>query len=162
RLGMYVSSWPDMAVEQYRALEQDVQTSNTTQAARGVVILRSVLVRVPAFREGLAEIRTPSELIAEPFNRFLKLTQPTSRPSPADESLTFAREPIAACAAAPATAVVAFSSDATDPPAVYSADGRGVRRVDASGAAVTFPSGWSGPSASGLLARRWRRCCEMD
>jgi FG-GAP-like repeat len=162
RLGMYVSSWPDMAVEQYRALEQDVQTSNTTQAARGVVVLRNVLVRLPAFREGLAEIRTPSELIAEPFNRFLKLAQPTSRPSPADESLTFSREPVGPDVATPATAVVAFSSDATDPPAVYSVDGRGVRRVDASGAAVTFPPGWSGPSASGLLALDWSRDFKMD
>jgi tetratricopeptide (TPR) repeat protein len=162
RLGMYVNSWPDVAVEQYRALERDVQASNTTQAARGVIVLRNVLVRLPAFRDGLAEIRTPSELIAEPFNRFLKLAQPTSRPSPADESLTFTRETIGPDADTPATAVVAFSSDATDPPAVYSADGRGVRRVDASGAAVTFPSGWSGPSASGLLALDWSRDFRMD
>src|SRR5262245_10839432 len=162
RLAKYVGGWPDVAVEQYRGLERDVQASNTTQAARGVVVLRNVLVRLPAFREGLAEIRTPSELIAEPFGRFLKLAQPASRPSPADESLTFSREPIGPDAATPATAIVAFSPDATDPPAVYSADGRGVRRADGSGVAVAFPSGWSGPSASGLLALDWSRDFKMD
>ena len=37
------------------------------------------------FRESLAAVRTPTELIAEPFERFLKLPSPSPNPSPRDE-----------------------------------------------------------------------------
>ena len=41
----------------------------------------NVLARVPAYGESLAAVRTPTELIAEPFERFLVLEQPAATPS---------------------------------------------------------------------------------
>jgi hypothetical protein len=51
---------------------------------------------VPAFSESLMAVRTPAELIAEPFDRFLVLASPPSTPSVPDTSLTFTAEPIGA------------------------------------------------------------------
>ena len=47
--------------------------------------------RATSFRESLAVVRTPTELIAEPFERFLRLPSPSPNPSPVDEGLTFTR-----------------------------------------------------------------------
>ena len=44
---------------------------NFPDAARDVAFLRNVLVASTVFRESLAAVRTPTELIAEPFERFL-------------------------------------------------------------------------------------------
>ena len=72
------------AVEQYRALQRAAAANDFAEAARAVAVLRNVLLRVPAFREDLLAIRTPAELIADPFDRFLSLPTTTSKPSPAD------------------------------------------------------------------------------
>ena len=86
RLNIVSAGWPAPAAEQYRALQQAVEARNFTDAARGVAFLRNVLVRVTTFRESLAVVRTPSELIFEPFERFLKLPSPSApNPSRADD-----------------------------------------------------------------------------
>ena len=89
------AAWPSQAAEQFRALQMAVAAGNLPDAARSVAFLRNVLVRVPAFRENLAAVRTPTELIADPFERFLKMPSPSSKPSPADAGLTFARADLA-------------------------------------------------------------------
>jgi len=86
------AGWPASAVEQYHGFQTAVAAKNYQDAARSVAFLRNVLVRVPAFRESLAAVRTPTELIAEPFETFLKLPSPSARPSPIDEGLTFTQE----------------------------------------------------------------------
>ena len=86
------SSWPAQAVEQFRALQAATSARNLQDAARSVAFLRNVLVRDVSFREGLTAVRTPTELIAEPFEQFLKMPSPSSRPSPIDNGLTFTRE----------------------------------------------------------------------
>ena len=96
RLSAASAGWPAPALEQYRGLQQAVEAGNFNDAARGVAFLRNVLVRVTVFRESLAEVRTPAELIAEPFERFLKLPTPSAQPSAADTALTFTREPLGA------------------------------------------------------------------
>ena len=88
------AGWPAAALEQYRGLKHAVEARNFTDAARAVAFLRNVLVRVTVFRESLAAVRTPSELIAEPFERFLKLPPPSANPSPADDGLAFSRAPL--------------------------------------------------------------------
>src|SRR5439155_14990529 len=99
------AAWPASAAEQFGGLRAAVSAKNYQDAARSVAFLRNVLVRVPAFRESLMAVRTPTELIADPFETFLKLPSPSAMPSPADEGLTFTREPIAASASIPAGAV---------------------------------------------------------
>src|SRR4029077_11324336 len=87
-----VDGWPAVAVEQYRALHRAATASDFPEGARSVAVLRNVLLRVSAFREDLLAIRTPPELIADPFDHFLILPASTSKPSPADLNLTFTQE----------------------------------------------------------------------
>jgi tetratricopeptide (TPR) repeat protein len=163
RLGTYRSSWPALAVEQYGVLERAARAGNFADAARAVVVLRNVLVRLPAFRESLLEIRTPAELIAEPFTRFLKLQPPSARPSPPDEALTFSREPLGAAAATRPMAMVAFSPNGTDAPVVFAADGRGVRRIDAPGSDLSLQGDRAAAGSwHGLLALDWSRDFKTD
>jgi len=56
---------------------------------RSLTLLRNVLTRVPAYTRALGELRTPPELIAEPFAAFLKMLPPTAMPSPPDSALAF-------------------------------------------------------------------------
>ena len=91
RLDGVSAGWPAPAQEQFRALRQAVDAGNSADAARSVAFLRNVLVRSTVFRESLALVRTPTELIAEPFDRFLRLAPPSPNPSPADQALTFTR-----------------------------------------------------------------------
>src|SRR5215470_17927816 len=83
------SGWPPAAVEQFRALQMAAAANNFQDAARSVAFLRNVLVRDVTFRESLMAVRTPTELIAEPFETFLKMVSPSSKPSPVDGGLTF-------------------------------------------------------------------------
>ncbi len=91
RLDAVSAGWPAPAQEQFRGLRQAVDAGNAADAARSVAFLRNVLVRATVFRESLALVRTPTELIAEPFERFLRLASPSPNPSPADQALTFTR-----------------------------------------------------------------------
>src|SRR4029077_1475781 len=93
-LNQYVAGWPSSAIEQYRALQAAAASRNFQDAARDVAFLRNVLVRTTVFRESLTAVRTPTELIAEPLERFLVLPSPSSKPSPIDDGLSFARQPI--------------------------------------------------------------------
>jgi tetratricopeptide (TPR) repeat protein len=99
------AGWPAPAVEQHRGLQAAVAARNFQDAARSVAFLRNVLVRVPAFRESLSAVRTPTELIAEPFKTFLKLPSPSATPSPVDDGLTFTREALTGKDPFPAGAV---------------------------------------------------------
>ena len=164
RLDTVSAGWPAPAAEQYRALQQAVEARNFTDAARGVAFLRNVLVRVTTFRESLAVVRTPSELIFEPFERFLKLPSPSPNPSPADDGLVFSRGPLPAASAAPAFAVLAVSLNGADAPVIVAADGREVRVAGAAGKTIPFPGGASAapPTANGVLALDWNRDFKMD
>ena len=65
-------------------------------AVRSAALLRNVLARVPAFTEGLGQIRTPAELVGQPLSRFVVLAPPSARPSPPDTALSFSAEPLRA------------------------------------------------------------------
>ena len=75
-------------------LQQAVAANDFATAQRTTAFLRNVLARVPAFREDLAAVRTPTELISEPIERFIALTPPPATPAAPDVTLTFALEPI--------------------------------------------------------------------
>lgn len=94
RLEPPASGWPAASVEQYRALQQAAAAQDFAAAARAVTFLRNVTAPLPAFQESLLSIRTPPEMIAEPFDRFLRLEPARPLPSPADEALAYTREPI--------------------------------------------------------------------
>ena len=158
-LDTYASNWPSVAAERYRILQGAATRGNFPEAARMIAFLRNVLLSVPAFREDLVAIRTPSELMAEPFERFLSLPSPASTASAPDEGLTFALERIGPDEARQWSAALAFSPNGTDGPVIIVANGREIRSSDASSAALPFPGGPSNapPSASGVLAIDWKR-----
>ncbi len=158
-LGPLARNWPSVAVEQYRTLQRVAASGDFPEAARTTAVLRNVLLPVPAFREDLAAIRTPSELMAEPFKRFLTLPTPSSTPSAPDDGLTFARERVGTDPLPHWSAVLAFSPNGTDGPVIIAADGHEIRSSDSSGVVLPFPGGSSNapPSAHGVLAIDWKR-----
>ena len=163
KLEQHASNWPEVALEQYRALQRAAAAPDFQDAARTVAVLRNVLLRVPAFREDLLAIRTPAELIAEPFDRFLLLPAAVSKPDPPDNALVFSQESVGAQRSTPWNALLVFSSDGTDPPAIFAADGSELRRVTTPAPAVPFPGGpAAAPSASGVLVIDWNRDFRMD
>ena len=161
RLGAAAPSWPPVAVEQYEALRQAAAAGDFKQAARRTALLRNVLSRVPAYSADVSAVRTPAEVVAEPFDRFLVLAQPTSSPAPADRTLTFSMDTLDA---APAATALAVSLDTDAQPAVFAADASTIRRLDGPRGAWPFPGGTgaSPPGPNGLLALDWNNDFKTD
>jgi Tfp pilus assembly protein PilF len=82
-------AWPDAAKQQMGTLQQSATGANSRGAALRVMFLRNTLVRVPQFRQDLNEVKTPAELVSDPFTKFLKLPSPASEPAAADLALKF-------------------------------------------------------------------------
>jgi hypothetical protein len=130
--------------------------------ARASTFLRNVLAPVPAFRESLAAVRTPTELIAEPFDRFLAMVPPPAQPSPADRSITFAAE---AAGDDAATVLLTVFPTLEDPPVLFAADASRLIRLDGSGGSWPFPSRPSisdEPSPSALVSLDWNHDFRND
>ena len=83
------ASWPVPAKQQLQALAAQANSGAPRSAAVQAQFLRNVLVRVPAYRQSLDEVRTPVTTAGEPFLKFLKLPSPRSEPDPPDTSLRF-------------------------------------------------------------------------
>src|SRR5215467_9562852 len=143
------TGWAATAVEQFRGLQTAAAANNFQDAARSVAFLRNVLVRDVAFRESLAAVRTPTELIAEPFETFLKMPSPSSKPSPADDGLAFTREPQDGAA----SFVLVTALDDSGKPSVVTVDGRGVN-VGTSTLQVA--------GVTGVAPLDWNRDFKMD
>ncbi len=159
RLEKFASTWPPEVVERYRALQQ----ASGGEAARAIAFLRNVLARVPAFRESRRLVTPSTELIAEPFTRFLRLPTPVATPSAADDALAFSPEFVGEAPPTPWAALTAFSFDGDERPAVFAADSREVRRVDAASPALPFPGTDGGPvPPGGLVALDWNHDFRMD
>src|SRR5688500_8040474 len=73
RLEVPAAAWPPAVREQYDGLTRAVADGNFEAAARALVPLRNVLASVTAFREDLAQVQTPTELIAEPIPTFIAM-----------------------------------------------------------------------------------------
>jgi Tfp pilus assembly protein PilF len=164
RLAQQTAGWTDVAREQFGALEQASAQADFAGAARTIPVLRNVLLRVPSFREDLIALRTPGELIAEPFDRFLSLPVSTSRPSPPDTGLAFSRESPGPGRPDPLTALLAFSRDGIEAPIMVGANGQSIADLSVPESLAPFPSGTAAvpPSASGLLPMDWNRDFRVD
>ena len=88
------SLWPDAARQQLTTLEQTSNSENVRPAAIQAQFLRNILVRVPAYRQSLDEVKTPVTSAGEPFLKFLRLPSPSSEPSPSDTGLHFDSRPL--------------------------------------------------------------------
>ena len=163
RLGDRAAAWPPAAVEQLTALRSAEVAGDFAAAGRATAFLRNVLARVADYREGLAAVRVPAGLLAEPLDRFIALPSPSSSPSPPDMALTFSRD-VLASGPIPSTGVVAWPLDAGGAIGVFAAAGRAVRRVDVPATASAFPAaaGAPAPSSSSLLPFDWNHDFRTD
>lgn len=142
KLGAESSSWPENAKQQMTAIQQVVSSGNPRAAAVRVVFLRNVLVTVAAYRQDLNEIKTPAELVAEPFTSLLRLTPPTSSPSAPDTALKFdAATPPPALPNVTFAGAIAFD-DSGKSTLVWANDSA---LQIAGGAKLPFPGGPAGP-----------------
>jgi tetratricopeptide (TPR) repeat protein len=129
-VGRDAASWPEQAREQFAVVQKIAAGGNFDEAPRATTILRNVLAPVPAFSESLMAVRTPAELIAEPFDRFLVLASPPATPSVPDTSLTFTAEPIGASAGQSKAVALAFPLNVDGTAAFAAADAVSFSRFD--------------------------------
>ena len=87
-------SWPAEIREQFDALQSAANGSDVRTAATRVAFLRNVLMRDAEYRRSQDNIKTPPEIVAEPFVRLVTMAPPASSPAPPDEQITFSTEPI--------------------------------------------------------------------
>jgi tetratricopeptide (TPR) repeat protein len=140
-IGRDAASWSEQARAQLAVVQKAAADGNFDEAPRATTILRNVLAPVPAFSESLTAVRTPAELIAEPFERFLVLASPPATPSVPDASLTYAAEAIGAAPGQSSAVALAFPLNVEGAPAVVSADADSVQRIDSVPATWPLPLG---------------------
>ena len=87
-------TWPEPALEQLKQL-QAIQDANVRPAAIQAQFLKNVLVRAPAYRQSLDEVKTPATSAGEPFLKFFKLPSPRSEPDASDTKLRWRRTNLA-------------------------------------------------------------------
>ena len=83
------SVWPKTAQQQLTSLEQIGSGSNVRPGAIQAQFLRNILIRVPAYRQSLDQVKTPVTSAGEPFLKFLRLPSPSSEPSALDAHQQF-------------------------------------------------------------------------
>ena len=157
RLNAMSAGWPAIALEQLNGLRQAVAAGEWQDAVRSAALLRNVLARVPAFTEGLGQIRTPAELVGPALSRFVVLASPSARPSPPDPALSFAAEPLRAVEG-PAHLLVLHAAGGE--PTLAAAEATGLKRLDASG---TLLASWpAGTAERGATTLDWNHDFRSD
>ncbi len=145
------AKWPDAARQQFTVVQQSAASGNVRAAAVQVQFLRNVLLRVPAYRENLDQIKIPATLVAQPFTRFLRLPSTNSAPAAPDAQTRFTASSVASI---PATAKISWigtlvMNDQIAPEIAW-ADDKALHL--ASGAALALPAGTTGPLKTAAIA----------
>ena len=161
-VGRDAATWSTQAREQFAVVEKVAADGNFDDAPRATTILRNVLAPVPAFSESLTAVRTPAELIAEPFDRFLVLASPPATPSPADTSLAFAMETLAG--GEDLTTVAAFPLTTDGEPAIIGANRAVLRFVGGAptGNWTQDPPSAPGPTRDNIATLDWNHDFRTD
>ncbi|MBV9960417.1 MAG: VCBS repeat-containing protein [Acidobacteria bacterium] len=139
RLGERANAWPPETRAQLDALREAANAPDTRAAATRVAFLRNLLLSDAEYRRSLNAVKTPPEIIAEPFTRFLTLESPPSTPAPPDEQMTFNPEPVSEAGTEKWNWCGAVSLNGEGTPALLYANGREVQI--AGGAKLSFPGG---------------------
>lgn len=127
--------WPEPARQQLASL-QKVVDGDVHAAAIQAQFLKNVLVRAPAYRQSLDDVRTPATSAGEPFLKFFKLPSPRSEPDERDSGLRFER--IGNALEGDIAALVAVSLDHQSAPVPVALSSGGAHVGDR--AAIPFPS----------------------
>ena len=120
------TGWPEEARERLSAVAR-AAASNPRAAAVQFAFLRNVLASVPAYRQSLNAVKTPTAFVGEPFSRFLNLPTPVSQSAVADEGISFAEKVPDGVAAGDVTWAGAMALDDSGKFYVVTADSSGVQ-----------------------------------
>lgn len=163
RLDRFAAEWPADVLVQYAAVQAAAAGVDTTAAARPIAFLRNVLARVPEFRDSRRRVTPSTELVADPFARFLRLPLPPVTPAPADAALSFVGEAAASAPEARWQSILSVPLDDDQPPALFVADAATIVRVGAPTSTLPFPGGSaSAPPVQGLAAVDWNHDFRPD
>ncbi len=151
RIAAQGTAWPPDVKQELIALQAAASGNNPSAAALRSVFLRNVLMRVPAFRSNLAEIRPAEGDEAQPFTQFLRLPSPPSTPAPPDTAITFHTQSIPAFGSDHWDWIGSLSLSGEGAPTIAVANAHQVRL--ATGASFPFPGGPSAvaPTPEGVL-----------
>ena len=168
RLEAAADGWPEIARAHLDTLALATENQTFSEVGTATALLRNVLVREGAFRDSLVAVTVDAALIAQPFDRFLRLPAPTPTASPLDGTLAFSVEPLDDAASTPsptATATVTIVSSTTDDAVtVFATDGRQLVRVGSPDRVSPFPGdpGGASPSADSILSIDWNNDFRPD
>jgi hypothetical protein len=161
RLAGNTTTWPPIAREQLRALQAVAVQANPNRAAQHVMMLKNVLGRDAAYRQGHDAIQTPVGQEGEVISRFLRLPSPQAHSAPPDHALTFAVVQLATDGG-PWTWINALALDGEGTPTVLRVHGHEVRIID--GAVLRFPAGPAAlpPGQDGIVGLDFNNDFKMD
>lgn len=138
--------WPD-DIRVRLATVRDAAAADPASAGRPIAFLKNFLLRLPAYRQAVADVSTPREEVGEPLYAFVVLPNPAPRAAPADAALRFTPAPLVADAppGAPASSAVwvgAVSLTGDGMPVPVTFDGTALRvAADADTRALTVAGG---------------------
>ena len=161
RLAPLAPTWSPGAQQYLRDLERDAK-AKPESSGLAVVRLRNVLLQTPAFRKDLAVVQSLQSAVADPVATFLKLELPPPSPSPVDESISYDVRSIDVPGLARCYAIAAVPLAGGEPPVMFAADTRAVRRL-ATATELPFPGNpATPPSPHSILAADWNSDYRMD
>src|SRR5690554_583767 len=137
-------TFPEEIPEQLCVLDQAVESGPAPQIETQVAFLRNMLVRLPRFRQDLAEVQVPSEQMAELVETFMVLESPPAHPAPHDSTLQFTAAPLPFDQGG-WNWTRAFTLDVESDPTITLANGTAVQPAE--GTTLRFPGSSSQPPA---------------
>ncbi len=152
------AGWPAAAATQLTAIEQASAAQNFAAAATALAVLRNVLLRTTDYQEALAQIRTPADQIARPFDRFLRLPPPVDSPAPLDAGFTLSSTPTSD--GDPASMALAIPLDETSRPTMFAVEGDQLRELG--GPRRSWTMDVTPTSGAGIVALDWNRDFKSD
>ncbi len=139
-IATHQAGWPAEATAQLALLQAAADSPQPRAAATRSTFLHNVLMRVPAFRNDLADLTAPAGEAAEPMTRFLLLPSPPDRPALPDTGLSFETKPFGEPETAGSwTWAGALYLNGTDAPALAQANSKTLRFLN--GTEIPFPGG---------------------
>jgi len=140
-IATYQAGWPAEATAQLALLQAAADSPQPRAAATRSTFLHNVLMRVPAFRNDLADLTAPAGEAPEPLTRFLLLPSPPDRPAAPDTGLSFKTRPFDESGASSKnwTWAGALYLNGDDAPALAQANSKTLRFLN--GTEVPFPGG---------------------
>lgn len=121
------ATWPDEVKQQLTAVQTAASSSDPESAAKRIIFLRNVLVRVPQYRQDVSRLKPPPGEEAVPFTHFVKLETPTFNPAPPDQGLTYTSNAIPGLAEKDWQWIGAIPMGFTGPPIIFVANGKSVQ-----------------------------------